>query len=88
MEQIPGLGSRREYFTQVEAEALVGSEVKTRKAWPGVPEGTSGTVVSADPSTYGWTVGIRWHLSTDLSMPTLEVDWFTRHEFQLWMEKS
>ena len=40
----------REYFTQEEAEAKVGHRIRTRVAWSGVPEGTTGAVVRADPA--------------------------------------
>lgn len=36
------------YFKREEAEAIVGRWVKTRVAWAGVPEGTTGQVVAAD----------------------------------------
>ncbi len=87
MEQLTEWENRREYFTQAEAEALVGRQVRTRKDWPGVPQGSAGTVTQAGPSTYGWTVGIRWHGVATPTLPTLGVDWFTRHEYELWIEE-
>jgi hypothetical protein len=40
----------REYFSREEAEAKVGRRIRTRVAWSGVPEGTTGAVVKADPA--------------------------------------
>jgi hypothetical protein len=39
----------RKYFTQEEAQAKVGRRIRTRVAWSGVPEGTTGAVIRADP---------------------------------------
>jgi hypothetical protein len=39
----------RAYFTQTEAQDRVGRRVQTRVAFSGVPEGTRGQVISADP---------------------------------------
>lgn len=44
---------RREYFTQAEAETKIGKRIRTRVAFSGVPEGTTGVVVSADPAGWG-----------------------------------
>lgn len=37
-----------EYFTKAEAEAKVGRTIRTLRAWSGVPEGATGTVIKAD----------------------------------------
>jgi hypothetical protein len=42
----------RQYFTQAEAEAKVGRQIQTRVEFSGVPQGTTGRVISADKA--GW----------------------------------
>lgn len=69
--------SIRAYFSQAEAETKIGQPVRCLVAFSGVPQGTTGLVVSADLA--GWTkpasgeqvevydVAIRW----DLPQPAL-----------------
>jgi len=87
----------REYFTQAEAEALVGKRITTRVAWSGVPRWTTGEVIQADKGYQGWTVAIQWDLPRDplqvgaghvAGEPFLMVsggkplvDWFSRNEY-------
>ena len=42
----------REYFSQAEAKAKVGQRIQTRVEFSGVPQGTTGRVISADEA--GW----------------------------------
>jgi len=43
---------RRQYFSQAEAEAKVGTRIRTLVEFSGVPVGTTGRVISADQA--GW----------------------------------
>jgi len=40
----------RRYFSQAEAEAKVGKRIQTRVEFSGVPKGSTGTVINADPA--------------------------------------
>ena len=67
-------------FTQEEAEAKVGKKIRTLAAWAGVPRGTTGTVVKADPMGRVkpldkdpqtiWDVVIEWDCPSRLSVST------------------
>jgi hypothetical protein len=71
---------KREYFSQAEAEAKVGQQIRSLVEFSGVPQGTTGLVASADPA--GWTkpatgekaevydVAIQW----DLPRPSVFAD--------------
>jgi hypothetical protein len=62
----------REHFSREEAEAKVGRKIRTRVAWSGVPQGTTGAVVRADSAGLSkpsigevvetFDVGIQWDL--------------------------
>jgi hypothetical protein len=93
----------REYFTQAEAEALMGMRIRTLVAWSGVPQDTTGEVVSADEGARGWTVAMQWDLSTEplrIEVGQVEgatfvmvsggkplVDWFTKDEYERYLEE-
>ena len=70
------------YFDYVQAAKLLGRRIRTKVAWSGVPEGTTGRVVRADNSyteSGRLALVIRWDLP-ERSKP-LE-DWFDANEFQ------
>ncbi|MCI0558954.1 MAG: hypothetical protein MN733_10695 [Nitrososphaera sp.] len=60
--------TERERFTQEEAQAKVGKRIKSLVEFSGVPKGTTGEVIQADPSsaergpTQTFTVAIQWDL--------------------------
>ncbi len=62
------------------ARQKIGQRIRTRLAYSGVPAGTFGRVLRADPGTEasGFTVGIVWELPGRTSPLT---DWFTRAEY-------
>jgi hypothetical protein len=45
-----GKASERKYFTEAEALALVGKAVRSRRAWSGIREGSTGRVSRAAES--------------------------------------
>jgi hypothetical protein len=65
----------RKYFSQEEAQTKVGRRIRTRVAWSGVPEGTAGDVIRADPAgqtkqPFGkavevFDVAIQWNLPAE-----------------------
>ena len=69
----------RQLFDEVNARALVGTRVRTRVEFSGVPVGTAGQVVRADRSGDGYTLGVEWEL-TGRTKPL--VDWFSRSEYE------
>jgi hypothetical protein len=94
--------AERAYFTEDQACTLVGKRIKTLVAWSGVPARCTGQVTRADPGRDGWTVAITWELPRDPVQvgvgqvggePFLFVsggkpltDWFSRDEFERWIE--
>jgi len=75
----------QEYFTRSEAEARVGRRLRSLVAFSGVPQGTTGTVVSADPAgDGGYDLAIRWDLP-GRTRPL--VDWFSRDEYERYLEE-
>jgi hypothetical protein len=74
-----------EYFTRVEAEVRVGRRIRTLVAFSGVPRGTTGTVIGADPAgDDGWSLAIRWDIPGRTRML---VDWFSRDEYERYLEE-
>jgi len=68
------------YFTQAEAQALVGQPVRCRVRRAGVPKGTPGTVIHTREDEYGWFVAIQWAmLHRKSGRPVM--DWFDRYEY-------
>jgi hypothetical protein len=47
-------------FTKAQAQAKVVTRVRTRVAYPGVPQGAIGTVVRVDPVIDGYNVEVAW----------------------------
>ena len=72
--------SPQEHFNRQEAVALLGRRIRTQVEFSGVPAGTAGIVVRADPAgtQRAYTVGIQWQL--DGRQQPL-VDWFTKSEY-------
>lgn len=66
------MSPERKYFTQIEAQAKVGKVVKSLVEFAGVPQGTAGDVISADPAGFTkplfgelaevFDVAVQWHL--------------------------
>ncbi len=66
------MSPERKYFTQAEAQSKVGKTIKSLVEFAGVPQGTSGNVISADQAgftkppfgqaTEVYDVAIQWHL--------------------------
>ncbi|MCA1852854.1 MAG: hypothetical protein LC647_10790 [Beggiatoa sp.] len=73
------------HFSQVDAQALLGRCIRTKVEFSGVPAGTAGTVTRTDKgsSPEGYTVAIQWNLP---DRPRPLVDWFTRDEYQSFLE--
>ena len=74
----------RVVFSEGEARAKVGLRVDTLVDFSGVPKGTAGTVLRADPSGVGFTLGVEWQLA-DRSQPL--VDWFTKNEYERFLRE-
>jgi hypothetical protein len=66
-------------FTRAQAQAKVGTRVRTRVAYAGVPRGAIGTVVRVDPVIDGYDVEVAWLWS---GRRTPWIDWFTREEYE------
>lgn len=76
----------RNYFSGEAARALIGRGVRTLVEFSGVPTGTTGKVIRADPTgdVDGYNVGIEW------DMPQRHkplVDWFSRDEYDRFLEE-
>ncbi len=72
--------SLEKHFTRQGAVALLGRRIRTDVEFSGVPAGTAGIVVRADPagSPGSYTVGIQWQLD-GREKPL--IDWFTKNEY-------
>jgi hypothetical protein len=84
--------AERTYFTRAEAEAKVGKRVKTLVDFSGVPKGTTGQVIRADPAgkekpPFGearevFDVAIQWDVPREYPSAKPLVDWFSRDEYE------
>jgi hypothetical protein len=74
------------YFNRADAEELLWRRVRTKVEFSGVPKDTAGAVVRVDTGSYPerYTVGIQWDLP-GRAQPL--VDWFTRDEYQRFLEQ-
>src|SRR6266516_3155712 len=79
--------SPREHFRLQEAVAQLGRRIRTEVEFSGVPAGTAGIVVRADPAgTQGaYTLGIQWQF--DGRQQPL-VDWFTKSEYDRFLKEE
>jgi hypothetical protein len=66
-------------FTKAEAQAKVGTRVRTRIAFAGVPQGATGTITGADRVIDGYDVEVAWGQS---GRRTPWVDWLTKEEYE------
>ena len=75
----------QEYFTEVEASALLGKRVRAKRDWGRVPEGTQGVVVAARNTqvrVVGWIMTIAWEAPTGTVTGR-----FTASDYQQWVEE-
>jgi hypothetical protein len=66
-------------FTRAEARAKVGTRVRTRVAFAGVPQGAIGTITGADRVIDGYDVEVAWG---GAGRRTPWVDWLTKAEYE------
>ena len=66
-------------FTRAEAQAKVGTRVRTRLAFAEVPEGALGTIIRVDRVIDGYDVEVAWVWS---GRRTPWVDWLTKEEYE------
>lgn len=73
------------FFKKSTALSKIGRQIITLVAFSGVPKHTAGQVVRADKSNNGYTVVIQWTLPQRRTQPL--VDWFTKNEYQQYLEE-
>jgi hypothetical protein len=66
-------------FTSAEAQAKVGTRVRARVAFAGVPEGAIGTIIRVDPVIDGDDLEVAWRRS---GRRPPWIDWVTRAEYE------
>jgi hypothetical protein len=66
-------------FTRAQAQAKVGTRVRTHVAFAGVPQGAVGTIIGADRVIDGYDVQVAWGGS---GRRTPWVDWLTKEEYE------
>jgi hypothetical protein len=66
-------------FTRAEAQAKIGTQVRTHVAFGGVPQGAVGTITGADQVLDGYDVAVEWG-SSGRRPPW--VDWVTKAEYE------
>jgi hypothetical protein len=66
-------------FTRAEAQAKVGTRVRSRVALAGIPRGATGTIVRADRVIDGYDVEVAWVWP---GHRTSRIHWFTRVEYE------
>lgn len=72
-----------EYFTESEARKLEGQRLKTNREFSGIEKGTTGIVKKIDNYGDDWTIGLKWRTTNGNSI----VDWFTKTEYEKYLEK-
>lgn len=77
--------SQRLLFDRESAAGKVGQRVRTLVEFSGVPRGTIGQVIQADPGHGGYTLAIQWELPERRAKPL--VDWFTKNEYARFLEE-
>jgi hypothetical protein len=98
-----GTTANGDRFTQAEAEAKVGKTVRSLAQFSGVPKGTTGRVVAADDLGQGFDAVIEWNipqpppsaLETEIAGTPVTIinagqplrDWFTKEEYQKYLEE-
>jgi hypothetical protein len=66
-------------FTRAEAQAKVGTRVRTRVAFAEVPEGALGTIIRVDRVIDGYDVEVAW---VWCGRRTPWIEWFTKAEYE------
>jgi hypothetical protein len=66
-------------FTSAEAQAKVGTRVRARVAFAGVPEGAIGTIIRVDRVIDGYDLEVAWRRS---GRRPPWIDWLTRAEYE------
>jgi hypothetical protein len=70
----------RSYFTEGEALALLGKEVRAKKGWSHVPPGSDGVIEGVSRLTdWGWIVIIAWHTPAGLRAERFNAHDYRRH---------
>lgn len=78
---------KRECFSKAEAEERGGRCIESLIKFSGVPRGTTGRVVAADPVDEGWDVVIEWDLPRrpfGTHHRPLQ-DWFVKSEYEQYL---
>lgn len=87
-------GAMSKEFTQAEAAAKVGRTVRSRVEFSGIPKGSRGKAVKADPMGHSlkggvkaevWDVVIEWE---DDSRTKPIRDWFNKDEYEQFLEED
>jgi hypothetical protein len=80
---------RRAYFSEQQAQALLGTRIRTRVPFSGVPAGTEGTVISVDQLPAGHTVAVAWVLPYRPfgTQRGPLVDWFSKSEYRRFLDE-
>lgn len=71
-------------FDYATALSRVGRRIQTLVAFSGVPQGTVGQVLQADPGEGGYTLAIQWELP-GRAKPL--VDWFRQGEYERFLRE-
>ena len=66
-------------FTRAEAQTKVGTRVRARVAFAGVPEGAIGTIICVDHVIDGYDLEVAWGRS-GRRLPW--IDWWTKAEYE------
>jgi len=66
-------------FTRAEAEAKVGTRVRARVAFAGVPRGAIGTIIRVDHVIDGYDVEVAWGRA---GRRPPWIDWVTKAEYE------
>ena len=76
------------YYTQAEAQRLIGRVFENQIEFARVPKGTRGTVVEIDRMGDGWDVVVEWDLPIRMPSGQGLRDWFTREEMDRFMRQA
>jgi hypothetical protein len=66
-------------FTRAEAQAKIGTRVRSRVTLAGIPRGATGTITRVDRVIDGYDIEVAWVWP---GRRTPWIDWFTRAEYE------
>ena len=77
------MDSQKVHFTEEEAKAKGGTQVRALVDTADVPQGTPGVVIDAMPAGDGYDVCVEWETDGD----SIFQDWFSKDEYERFLQE-